>query len=143
VLNWSISRNHKEIWNSIKISVTPGMYLAQRGSVQRPLTSGSGGGRPAKSHGRSANFFVGLARGFLDTCLREKGKTMAVEKVGGGRTHWPSSHVVRSANRHLGSYHLIQVGGAPPWPYKYPPPLPMKVDTHTTFWRFHLQSSHS
>jgi hypothetical protein len=23
VLNWSISRNHKEIWNSTKISVTP------------------------------------------------------------------------------------------------------------------------
>jgi hypothetical protein len=38
---------------------------------------GSGGGQPA-------NFCVGFARGFLDMCLHEKGKTMAVEKVSGG-----------------------------------------------------------
>jgi hypothetical protein len=40
VLNWSISRNHKEIWNSTKICVTSGMYVTQGDSVQRPLTSG-------------------------------------------------------------------------------------------------------
>jgi hypothetical protein len=28
------------------------------------------------------------------------------------------------------SYRLGQVGGAPPWPYKYPPP--MKIRTHHT-----------
>jgi hypothetical protein len=65
---------------------------------------------------------------------------MAVEKVGGGRTHWPVGHMARLVGRHLVSYHLRQVGGAPPWPYKYPPLL-VKVDTHITFWRFHLQSS--
>jgi hypothetical protein len=45
---------------------------------------GLGGGRSAKSHGRSSSFCVGLARGFLDMCLCDKDKTMAVEKVGGG-----------------------------------------------------------
>jgi hypothetical protein len=43
VPNWSISRNYKEIWNSTKISVTPGVYLTRGGSVQRPLTSGPRG----------------------------------------------------------------------------------------------------
>jgi hypothetical protein len=56
---------------------------------------------------------------------------MAVEKVSGGRTHWPVGHVARLADRHLVSYHLGQVAGAPPWPYKYP--LPVKVDTHHIF----------
>jgi hypothetical protein len=28
VPNWTISRIYKEIWNSTKISVTPGMYLS-------------------------------------------------------------------------------------------------------------------
>jgi hypothetical protein len=39
VPNCSISKNYKEIWNSIKISVTPGEYLTRGGSVQRSLTS--------------------------------------------------------------------------------------------------------
>jgi hypothetical protein len=73
--------------------------------------------------GRSANFYVGLAQGFLDMCLHEKEKTMAVEKVSGGRTHWSASHMARPAGRHLVSYRFGQVGGAPPWPYKYPPYL--------------------
>jgi hypothetical protein len=29
-------------------------------------------------------FYVGLARGFMHTCLHEKGKAKAVEKVDGG-----------------------------------------------------------
>jgi hypothetical protein len=70
-----------------------------------------------------------LARGFLDTCLHEKGNAMAVEKVGRGQTHWPTGHVARPTGRHLVSYCLGHVGGAPPWPYKYP--LMVKVDTHT------------
>jgi hypothetical protein len=48
---------------------------------------------------------------------------MAVEKVGGGQTHWP-------ADRHLVSYRLSQVGGAPPCPYKYPPTSESR-HTHT------------
>jgi hypothetical protein len=71
------------------------------------------GGRLAKSLGRLANLWVGSDQNFLDTCLHEKGKAMAVEKVSGSRTHWPAGH-------HLVSYRLGQVSGAPPWPYKYP-----------------------
>jgi hypothetical protein len=55
---------------------------------------------------------------------------MAVEKVGGGRTHWTTAHVARSAGHHLVSYRLGQVGGALPWPNKY-----------HILERFHLQSS--
>jgi hypothetical protein len=40
VLNWSILGNYKEIWNSTKISATPGVHLTLGGSVQRSLTSG-------------------------------------------------------------------------------------------------------
>jgi hypothetical protein len=65
---------------------------------------GPGGGRPAKSPGQSARFYVGLARGFVHTCLHEKGKAKAVEKVGGGRTTWPASHMARPAGHHLVSY---------------------------------------
>jgi hypothetical protein len=64
----------------------------------------------------------------------------AVEKVGGGQTHLPVGHVARLADCHLVSYSLSQVDGAPPWPYKYPPSSESR-HTHTTFWRFHLQSS--
>jgi hypothetical protein len=86
VLNWSITKNHKEIRNSTKIGITPGMYLTRGGSVQMPLTSGPGGGRPA-------NFNVGSDQNIMDMCLHEKGKAKAVKKVGGRRTHWPASHV--------------------------------------------------
>jgi hypothetical protein len=34
--------------------------------------------------GRLAMFYVSLARGFVHTCLHEKEKAKAVEKVGGG-----------------------------------------------------------
>jgi hypothetical protein len=43
VPNWSVSRNYKEIWNSTKISVTPGVYLTGGGSLQGMLTSGPRG----------------------------------------------------------------------------------------------------
>jgi hypothetical protein len=82
--------------------------------VQRPLTSGPGGGGPAKSPGWPARFYVSLACGFMDMCLHEKGKAKATGKVGGGLSTWP-------AGRHMASYRLGQVGGAPPRPYKYPP----------------------
>jgi hypothetical protein len=77
VLNWSISINYKEIWNTTNTSVTLGMYLTQGGSVQRPLTSGPRGWQLAW-------FYVGFARDFVHTCLHEKGKAKALEKVSGG-----------------------------------------------------------
>jgi hypothetical protein len=67
------------------------------------------------------NFYVGSDHNFVDTCLHEKGKVKAVKKVSGGRTHWPSGHVAWPPGHHLVSYHLGQVGGAPPQPDKYPP----------------------
>jgi hypothetical protein len=60
---------------------------------------------------------------------------MTVEEVVGARSHWPTDHMTRLAGHHLVSYRLGQVGGAPLWPYKYPPPLPVKVDTHTPHFR--------
>jgi hypothetical protein len=49
VPNYSISRNYKEMWNSTKISVTPGMHLTQGGRVQRPLTCGPSGWPTSKT----------------------------------------------------------------------------------------------
>jgi hypothetical protein len=43
VPNWSISRNYKEIRNSTKISVTPGIQLTRGDCVQRPLMCGPSG----------------------------------------------------------------------------------------------------
>jgi hypothetical protein len=47
-----------------------------------------------------------------------------VEKVSGGRSTWPTGH-------HLVPNRLLQVGGAPPWPYKYHPMVEMRGHTHT------------
>jgi hypothetical protein len=81
---------------------------------------GPGVGQPAKSLGRPTSFWVGTNQNILDTCLYEKGKAMVVEKVSGGWTHWPIGHVAWPVGDHLASYPLGQVGGTPPWPYKYP-----------------------
>jgi hypothetical protein len=48
--------------------------------------------------------FVGLARGFMHTCLHEKEKAKEVEKVGGGQTTWLAGHVARPASHHFMSY---------------------------------------
>jgi hypothetical protein len=40
----------------------------------------------------------------VHTCLNEKGKAKAVEKVGGGQIIWPASHVASPAGHHLASY---------------------------------------
>jgi hypothetical protein len=70
--------------------------------------------------GPSARFYVSSAHGFVHTCLHEKWKAKAVEKVGGGRTTWPASHVARPAGTHLASYRVNQVGKSSMDPYKYP-----------------------
>jgi hypothetical protein len=59
-----------------------------------------------------ASFYVGLARGFADPCLHEKGNVKAMEKVGGGLSTRLAGHVAWPAGRHLESYRLSQVGGA-------------------------------
>jgi hypothetical protein len=58
----------------------------------------------------------GEGQNIMDTCLHE-----TVKKVGGGQTHWLAGHVAWPPGHRLVSYHLDQVGGAPPRPYKYPP----------------------
>jgi hypothetical protein len=55
---------------------------------------GPGGGRPAKSLGRPARFYVDLARDFVHMCLHEKGKAKAVEAAPHGR---PAMWIGRSA----------------------------------------------
>jgi hypothetical protein len=70
--------------------------------------------------GQPARFYVGLARGFVHTCLHEKGKAKAMEKVSRGRNTWPAYHVARLAGHHLVSYRLNQVGNPSLDPYKYP-----------------------
>jgi hypothetical protein len=74
---------------------------------------GPGGGRPARS-------YVRFARGFMRTCLQENGKAKAVEKVGGGRTTWSTTHMARPAGHHFLSYLLNQIGNPSLDPYKYP-----------------------
>jgi hypothetical protein len=41
--NWSILLSYKEIRNTTKITVTPGIHLTQGGHVQRPLMCGPSG----------------------------------------------------------------------------------------------------
>jgi hypothetical protein len=72
---------------------------------------GPGGGRLTKSPSRPARFYVGLAHGFVHTCLHEKEKAKELEKVSGGQTTWPADHVAgptgyvaRPAHHHLVSY---------------------------------------
>jgi hypothetical protein len=61
-------------------------------------------------------------------------------KVGGDRTPWPPGHVARSASHHLVSYRLNQVGNPSLDPYKYPPPLPVKINTpHSTYSSPHVK----
>jgi hypothetical protein len=57
----------------------------------RPRRSGrrlgrDGGARGEAAVARTRWFYVGLAYGFVHTCLHEKEKAKAVEKVGGDRT---------------------------------------------------------
>jgi hypothetical protein len=54
----------------------------------------------------------------------------AVEKVDGGRSTRPVGHVGWAAGHHLAPNRLLQVGGAPPWPYKFPPTVEMRRHTH-------------
>jgi hypothetical protein len=136
VLNWSISRNYKEICNSTKISVTPVMYLTRGGNVQRPLTSGPRGwpaGRPS---------FMSIWHAASCTCVytrrgRPRWWRMSVEAKPHGRpalwlgwlaTTWQVTDLTKSVT--------------PPWT-PINTPLLVKIRTHTTFWRFHLQSFHS
>jgi hypothetical protein len=114
-----------------------GVYLAHRPSGPNPGPNGPRG-RPAgptpwlASRPNSLAGWPGL-KPFWPmaswTCLHLKRKAMAVEKGSGGRSTRPAGHVARPAGQHLVSYRLSQVGGAPPQPYKYPPPVEIRIHT--------------
>jgi hypothetical protein len=122
VPNWSISRNYKEIWNSTKISVTPGVHLTRGDSVQKPLTNGPHGWLASQSP-----WSIGPTLQHLTGCLGNDALQEAVIRnlrptVRGGRATWSADHVARLA------------GQTPPGtPISTPPPLPMEFNTpHST-----------
>jgi hypothetical protein len=117
------------IWHVDQVSQTPGWVSP-------------GAGRPAQLLGWSARVWGGSAPALVATRLHEKEKPESVVKVGGGWSTRPDGHVARRPGHHMVPNRLIQVGGGPIHPYKYPPHGESR-HTHTTFWRFHLQSSHS
>jgi hypothetical protein len=54
---------------------------------------------------------------------------MAMENVSGGRSTQPADHVAWLASHHMVPNRLLQVSGAPPLPYKYPPMVEMRGHT--------------
>jgi hypothetical protein len=121
VPNWSISRNYKEIGNSTKISVTPGVHLTRGDSVQKPLTY--------EPHGWPASqspWSVGPTLQHLTGCLGSDALQETVIRnlrptVRGGRATWSADHVARPAGQHLVCYRLNQVSNSSWDSYKYPP----------------------
>jgi hypothetical protein len=103
------------------------------------LTCGSSGPnlRPNGPRGRPTNptpWPVGQVLTRFGPQLRRHVSTREEEGQGGGRHSTRlASHVARPTSRHLASYRVGQVDGAPPQPYKYPPPV--KIRTHTPRFR--------
>jgi hypothetical protein len=64
----------------------------------------------------------------VTTCLYDEEKPESVKKVSGSRSTRPASHVTWPLGCHLATNRLLQVGGAPPGPYKYRPPV--EIRTH-------------
>jgi hypothetical protein len=88
VLNWSISRNYKEIWNSTKISVILGIDLTRGGRVQRPLTCGPSGWQAGQTPwlaGPTLQPPVSFVGGYA---LQEVVEWNLKPGVGGGRAPW-------------------------------------------------------
>jgi hypothetical protein len=100
------------------------MYLTRGESVQSPLTYGP--------RGWPARFYVGLARGFVHTCLHEKRKAKTMEAEPHGR---PATWLGRPAT--TWQVNDLTKSVTPPWtPINIP--LLVEIRTHITFWRFHL-----
>jgi hypothetical protein len=84
----------------------------------------------AKPQAEQAQVPTGLVLSRFGPQLRGHVSTREEEGQGGGERWWkpfhPAGHVARPVGRHLASYRLDQVGGAPPRPEKSPPPLHWK-----------------
>jgi hypothetical protein len=113
-----------------KISITPGVYLTWRGSVQRLLTSGPRGWLTDETPwpvGPTLQPLIGWHR--YDT-LQEAVERNPMLKVDGGRTPWPAVHVARPAGHYLVCYQLYQVSNPSLDSYKYPPTSGNQSNTH-------------
>jgi hypothetical protein len=120
----------------------PGMYLTRGGSVQRPLTNGPSGvaGRPNPMSGRPSFMSVWPTASLTRVYTRRGGQ-------GGGESWLRPLHL---ADRPCGLVGQPPLGELPPRTSRWSSPhsnintsLPVEIKRHTTFWRFHLQSSHS
>jgi hypothetical protein len=98
------------------------MYLTHGGSVQKMLTSELRGWPASPTLQPLAGWLHGdtLQEAVIGNLKRE---------VSGVQTLWLPGHVARSASHHLVRYRLNQVGNLSLDPYKYPPALPMEINT--------------
>jgi hypothetical protein len=113
VPNWSISRNYKEIWNSSKISVTPGMHLTRGGRVQKPLMCGPSGWPVGQTPWPTSPALQSLVSFLGGDVLQEAVEWNSRLGVGGGHDPWPVDQ--RSVN-----HRCNQVGNCSWDSYKYP-----------------------
>jgi hypothetical protein len=109
VPNWTISRNYKEIWNSTKISVTPGKHLTQV-RVQRPLMYGPSGWLAGQTPWAGGPTLQPPMSFLGSDTIQEVVEWNLRPGVGGGRAPWPADHVARPAGQHLANYQHNQVG---------------------------------
>jgi hypothetical protein len=89
------------MWNSTKISVTPGIHLTRGGHVQRQLTS-EPSGWPASQSPWPAGPGLQPPMIFLGgDAIQEAVKWSLRPRVSGHRASWLASHGTRSADQHL------------------------------------------
>jgi hypothetical protein len=116
-------------WQNIKIIITMGVYLTRGPSGPDPRQSEQRG-RPTGPTPWSAS--QGLR--WFDPSLGCHVSTRGGEAwVVGGHSTRPASHVAWLAGHHVAPNRPLQVNGGPIHPYKYPPPLTVKVEIpHST-----------
>jgi hypothetical protein len=93
VLNWSISRNYKNILNSTKDSVTTGMFMTCRPRGAKTQVKGAQG-KPASPTpwpvGHNLSRFRPRLDGYTPKLVY---KSIPSLKVSGDREEWPTGHV--------------------------------------------------
>jgi hypothetical protein len=109
-------------WLNVKIIIIIGVYLTRGLSGPNPKPNGLGAGQPGLKSVQPTTSWthVYTRRG------RPRWWRKAVEAVPPYR--WAMC-LGRPVDRHLVSYHLSQVSGAPPRPYKYPPSVEIRTYT--------------
>jgi hypothetical protein len=120
VPNWSISRNYKNTWNSIKNSVTTRMFVTHRPRRAKPQDKGAQG--PA---GQTLSWFRLRLGGYVHTSVQRR---ILCLRVGGTREEWPTGHVDGRPTVHHLQTNLIKSVEAPLYPYIR---IPTVEFTHT------------